>query len=342
MVGFLVGICTVFFDVSYQSYLPSLVERDQLIDGNSKLEISRSAAQIGGPGLRRRARRRSFTAPVRDPRRRGQLPRLAASSCLGIRRREATPEPTRARARRSRACGRSRRRACASSSATRTCSAQAVCTGTSNFFSSSSFAILIVFLVRELHMSPGVIGVIVLGRERRLPDRGAHGDPHLGARRRRADDRSRRRAALGAGDAAHRRSPAGDAAIPFLVVAAHCWSGSASSSTTSSQVSFRQAICPPRIQGRMNSVMRFMVWGTIPLGALSAARSPRARPARRRSGRRRDRRRASPSSGSCSRRSAACARCRNPSDEPAATDGSASCPPRPRRARLRPPATVRS
>ncbi len=44
VVGFLVGICTVFFDVAYQSYLPSLVERDLIIDGNSKLEISRSAA----------------------------------------------------------------------------------------------------------------------------------------------------------------------------------------------------------------------------------------------------------------------------------------------------------
>ena len=34
------------------------------------------------------------------------------------------------------------------------------------------------------------------------------------------------------------------------------------------EVSYRQAICPPRLQGRMNSVMRFMVWGTIPLGGL--------------------------------------------------------------------------
>src|SRR6476646_2032125 len=50
-VGFLVGTLTVFFDVAYQSYLPSLVERKELVDGNSKLEISRSAAQLGGPGL---------------------------------------------------------------------------------------------------------------------------------------------------------------------------------------------------------------------------------------------------------------------------------------------------
>jgi predicted MFS family arabinose efflux permease len=34
------------------------------------------------------------------------------------------------------------------------------------------------------------------------------------------------------------------------------------------QVSFRQAICPDRLLGRMNASVRFMVWGTIPLGAL--------------------------------------------------------------------------
>jgi len=50
VVGFFVGICTVFFDVAYQSYLPSLVERAQLVEGNSKLEISRSTSQLTGPG----------------------------------------------------------------------------------------------------------------------------------------------------------------------------------------------------------------------------------------------------------------------------------------------------
>src|SRR5919201_863103 len=50
-VAFGTGICTVFFDVAYQSYLPSLVEREQIIEGNSKLEISRSSAQIAGPGF---------------------------------------------------------------------------------------------------------------------------------------------------------------------------------------------------------------------------------------------------------------------------------------------------
>ena len=47
----LTGLCTVFFDVAYQSYLPSLVERERLIEGNSKLAQSSAIAEIAGPGL---------------------------------------------------------------------------------------------------------------------------------------------------------------------------------------------------------------------------------------------------------------------------------------------------
>ena len=50
-VGFVTGTLTVFFDVAYQSFLPSLVAKEQLVEGNSKLELSRSGAQIAGPGL---------------------------------------------------------------------------------------------------------------------------------------------------------------------------------------------------------------------------------------------------------------------------------------------------
>jgi MFS family permease len=50
-VALLVGVLTVLFDVAYLSFLPSLVERDRLIDGNSKLEATSSAAQVAGPGL---------------------------------------------------------------------------------------------------------------------------------------------------------------------------------------------------------------------------------------------------------------------------------------------------
>ncbi len=45
------GTLSLVFDVSYRSYLPSLVKRDELVEGNSKLEYGRAAAEIGGPGI---------------------------------------------------------------------------------------------------------------------------------------------------------------------------------------------------------------------------------------------------------------------------------------------------
>ncbi|MGW6020480.1 MFS transporter [Streptomyces sp. NPDC055099] len=51
VVAFLVGVLGVFFDVAYQASLVRLLRRDQLLSGNSALEGSRSAAQIGGPAL---------------------------------------------------------------------------------------------------------------------------------------------------------------------------------------------------------------------------------------------------------------------------------------------------
>lgn len=35
------------------------------------------------------------------------------------------------------------------------------------------------------------------------------------------------------------------------------------------QVSFRQAMCPDRMLGRMNASVRFLIWGIIPFGGLA-------------------------------------------------------------------------
>lgn len=51
VIQFVVGVFTVFFDVAYQSYLPQLVHRDHLIEGNSKLQLSVSVAQVAGPSM---------------------------------------------------------------------------------------------------------------------------------------------------------------------------------------------------------------------------------------------------------------------------------------------------
>jgi sugar phosphate isomerase/epimerase len=49
-VALLAGALTVLFDVSHLSYLPSLVDRHRLVEGNSKLEVTASIAQVVGPG----------------------------------------------------------------------------------------------------------------------------------------------------------------------------------------------------------------------------------------------------------------------------------------------------
>src|SRR5262249_11894187 len=51
VVVFANGVMTVFFDVANMSILPSLVPRDQIAEGNAKLEVSRSGAQVAGPGI---------------------------------------------------------------------------------------------------------------------------------------------------------------------------------------------------------------------------------------------------------------------------------------------------
>src|SRR4051794_3733412 len=57
-------------------------------------------------------------------------------------------------------------------------------------------------------------------------------------------------------------------ALPFFIAA---WATFSFGGTLYNidQVSLRQAITPQRMQGRMNASMRFMVWGTMPFGSLT-------------------------------------------------------------------------
>jgi MFS family permease len=50
-VAFLNGVLGTFFDVAYHAYLPSLVRKEELLEGNSKLTASASAAEAGGFGI---------------------------------------------------------------------------------------------------------------------------------------------------------------------------------------------------------------------------------------------------------------------------------------------------
>jgi MFS family permease len=144
--------------------------------------------------------------------------------------------------------------------------AQAGCTATSNFFSTLAFSILLVFAVRVLDLSPGLIGVmfsigaagslVAAVTAMRLSRTFGIGPTTIVTA-----------ALFGPAMLLVALAPPGNEAIPFLV-AAQLLFGFSVVVYNIVQVSYRQAICPPRLQGRMNSVMRFMVWGTIPLGAL--------------------------------------------------------------------------
>src|SRR5262245_61866021 len=263
VVGFLVGICTVFFDVAYQSYLPSLVERNQIIEGNSKLEITRSAAQIGGPGLGG-VLIEVFTAPYAV-----LLAAISvAASAMAIFRIRQVEEPPRVE--HAEGVKPSMRvelkeglRFVLSNPNLR---AQAGCTSTSNFFSSVAFSIILVYAVRELDLSPGLIGfVFSLGAVGGLA--AALTSTRISSRFGIGPTTIVMAAFLGPTMILYALAPSGNAALPVLVTAQLIF-GFTVVVYNIVQVSYRQAICPPHLQGRMNSVMRFMVWGTIPLGTL--------------------------------------------------------------------------
>jgi MFS family permease len=145
--------------------------------------------------------------------------------------------------------------------------AQAGCTATSNLFSSLAFSILLVFLVRDLGLSAGVIGIVFsIGATSSFA--AAFTAMRLSRRFGIGPTTIVMSALFGPATLLVAFAPTGNAAIPVLVVAQLVFFYTVVVYNII-QVSYRQAICPPRLQGRMNSVMRFIVWGTIPIGTLA-------------------------------------------------------------------------
>ena len=267
VVGASVGALTVFFDVAYQSYLPSLVERDQLQEGNAKLEISRAGAQVVGPGLAG-----VLIGIVRAP----FAVVLDALSFLGsglfilwIRRPEPPPDALLAdgaprpgfRAEMAEGL-----RWVLGSPYLRSIAA---CTGSSNLFSSITFAVLLVFAVRLMGMTAEGIGLAfsigslgaLLGAvsANRISERLGVGRTIVLF------------AAIGGPpEIIFALAPVGTAqpVLVGLVALMGFLGGLGSVVYNVAQVSFRQAITPTRLQGRMNATMRWIVWGTMPIGGI--------------------------------------------------------------------------
>lgn len=257
-VALVMGVSTVFFDVAYQSYLPRLIGRVQLVDGNAKLQASESVSQLAGPsagGLLIQALSAPFAVLID-----AASFVWSAAWVTTIRFREPGPQRTQDRHLR-----REIREGLRFVTRNPMLRAIAICTGSSNLFSSMSMAVFYVLLARDLHVSPGIIGLITSA----AAIGGLAGALTAATFARR----------MGQGPAIWISQAATGPlafAAPFvrhnwtLVVLAAAMAGVSFGIVVYNitQVSFRQGLCPPAMLGRMNATMRFLVWGTMPVGSL--------------------------------------------------------------------------
>jgi len=263
VVGFVTGTLTVFFDVANQSYLPSIVERDQLVDGNSKLQISQSAAALIGPGIAGYlvAFFKAFAILI------DSLSFLLSALFVFFIRRPEPPvthhlgEDGRPKS----SIVREIREGFAFVVGNPSLRGISAGTSTSNLFSSLSFSIYLLYVVNELHLTAEQIGLVfAIGNvgtlvgailANRLAGWFGLGTTIIGS------------LFIGGFSAILIAvAPVGQA-IPFLI-AAGVFGGLSQMIYNINQVSYRQAICPPRMQGRMNATVRFLVWGTMPIGSV--------------------------------------------------------------------------
>ncbi len=257
VVGFAVGVFTVFFDVAYQSYLPSLVARSELVEGNAKLEVTRSGAQLAGPGAGGLLVG-AITAPyaiVAD-----SLSFLwSALLLMRIRRGEVVEVPDEEPSMRRELIaglrylfGDPRWRAIA------------IYGAIAHFWGAVVFAVFLVYAVREVGLSAELIGLtFALGNigwlvaavvVRRVSGRFGVGRTLIGA------------GVLGGAPMLLIPLAPHSVAVPFFVVSSIFISlGAVLFNVTG--ISLMQALTPPRMLGRMNASRRWVVWGTIPLGS---------------------------------------------------------------------------
>jgi MFS family permease len=260
-VALLAGTLTVFFDVAYQSYLPSLVARSELVDGNAKLEISNSTARVTGPGVGG-ALTQVFSAPVAillD-----SFSFLVSALLLGrIRSPEAPPEKRSAGGSIWREIGEGLRVVFRH----RLLRPIVASTAVSNFCSGIATAVFVLFLTRDLGLTPSVIGLTYA-----LGSLGAVGAAFLAAP-------VARRYGLGPSIIGGKLLVAvamlllplagGPVLVAAAVLIVYRVLGGGAVISNVNQVSLRQTITPGRLQGRVNATNRFVTWATLPLGSLA-------------------------------------------------------------------------
>jgi MFS family permease len=261
VVEFVVGIFTVFFDVAYQSYLPQLVHRDHLIEGNSKLQLTVSIAQVAGPSLSG-GLISAITAPYAIL---ADAISFLISTVFLVRIRRPEHLPKRAEGAAKPRMWPEVKEGLSWVFRNPYLRRIATCTGMSNFFATMGFAIFVLYAVRVLQLAPWEIGLVFAA--------GSVG-AIVGAL-----VVNRFQKAIGVGPAIIAMAilfstagilvPLAPTSFPLpLLITSFLITQFGGVAYNITQVSLRQAITPERLQGRMNAAMRWIVWGTIPLGTL--------------------------------------------------------------------------
>ena len=258
-----VGAMSVFFDVAHQSYLPSIVEKEQIVEGNTKLQLSYSGAQLAGPGIGGLLVK-LVTAPIAVAV--DAVSYLASAVLLGlIRGREPAPEAPAGGAD-LRGLARDIRAGLRFVWRHPFIRPLALATGTANFFYlfGMTGAILALYAVRELGLSPALLGIVLM-----FGNVGAILGSLLADR---VLARFRFGRVMLTGSVASAVAIALMAAATpdtaVVMLAAAVLVGELGVVIYDiSQISLRQAVTPAELQGRMNATVRFVNWGPIPIGA---------------------------------------------------------------------------
>lgn len=262
IIAAVVGVASVFFDVSYQSVVPSLVRPTQIAEANGKLQSTHELANIAGPGIGGWLIG-LITAPIAMLATAGTY-LLSVVALIFTRDHEERRSPE-DHGPILREIGEGLHFVFTEKLLRRIVGT----TSTSNFFSTISMTLLPLFLLRDLGFTPQAMGIMLsLGSIGGLL--GAVATPHIV--RRIGEARAIPVSMIGFSLVALLLPLAASVpGVAFPLLVAQSFVGTFTVLLYNiTQVTFRQRITPVGLLGRMNASVRFVVSGVMPIAALLA------------------------------------------------------------------------
>ncbi len=262
VVGFGAGALAVIFQVAHQTYLPTLVRREQLVEANGRLQMSGSATQIAGPGVAG-VLVAILTAPIAIAVDAFSF-LVSAGALITIRAHEEDPAPAAAR----RSLAAEIREGMQALLGHRILRTLLISASLLLFCYGAQLAVEILYMSRDLGMGPVAIGTVFgagsVG--------GLVGAASAGAAARRfglGPSIIAANALLLIGTLLVASARGTPVEVAVTLVGAQVVAGFGISIYNVNGPSLRQALTPLWLLGRVNATYRFFAWGTTPLGALA-------------------------------------------------------------------------